>query len=111
MTCSGGGLIQDSEGRFLAGFFENYGFSTNMKAELGALLSGVRLCSALGYSQIEMEGDSSMIINWVQRWSCTVWYKWRFLGGIAFGTFFGYVLSFTLIQGNKSGYRSSSSAR
>lgn len=71
-------MIREAKGRLLAGFSEQYGFGTNTEAKLRALTSGVRFCLSLGYSHVEVEGDSYVIINWVQRRSCTVWYLWDF---------------------------------
>ncbi|KAF5477339.1 hypothetical protein F2P56_003988 [Juglans regia] len=63
--CGGGGVIRDSNGRFVAVFVAFLGQGTNNLVELRALLAGLKLCRELGFMNIEIECDSQVVVDWV----------------------------------------------
>lgn len=43
-----------------------------------ALIRGVRMCKPLGFGQIENETDSELVVGWVTKNHCNIWYLWDF---------------------------------
>lgn len=62
----GGGVIQDSDGGFLAAFSNCFGFGTNNESKIRALTEGVKLCLRLGFLHVDIECDSRIVVNWIQ---------------------------------------------
>lgn len=61
----GGDIIIDSNGNMRVAFSEKIEPWTNNSAQLQALLSGVRLCKALGFNNICIESDSTLVVGWL----------------------------------------------
>ncbi|KAJ0094336.1 hypothetical protein Patl1_15029 [Pistacia atlantica] len=51
---------------------------TNNEAELKALIAGVSLCKELGFSQLNIESDSTLVVSWLSSRKCTAWYLWDY---------------------------------
>ncbi|XP_042979917.1 uncharacterized protein LOC122310097 [Carya illinoinensis] len=43
-----------------------------------SLLEGIRRCHHLGFYRIEIESDSQLLVNWITRGSCNIWYLEEF---------------------------------
>lgn len=69
-----GGLIQDDLGRLKLAFAKSLDHGTNNTAELLTLYYGLKHCTELGLQQIEIEMDSLLIVNWLERNRCGLWY-------------------------------------
>ncbi|XP_027156179.1 uncharacterized protein LOC113756908 [Coffea eugenioides] len=63
----GGGVLRDSEGRFLIGYSVCLGVSTSLRAEVLALLAGLRLCHQRGFTQVRVQSDSLVLVGILQR--------------------------------------------
>ncbi|KAF5472295.1 hypothetical protein F2P56_009026 [Juglans regia] len=74
----GGGILQDMDGNFKAAFSSHFGLGTNNKAELRAILEGIRLCKSLSFSKIIIESDSNLIVDWLRSGKCTLWHLWNY---------------------------------
>ena len=59
----GGGLIRDSEGRWIRGFSRSIGHATSVMAELWALRDGLKLAVQLGIGCLEVELDAKIIVE------------------------------------------------
>ena len=59
----GGGLIRDSEGRWLKGFSRAIGHTTSVVAELWAVRDGLNLAIQLGISCLEVELDAKIVVE------------------------------------------------
>ncbi|MFN8161389.1 MAG: ribonuclease HI family protein [Solirubrobacterales bacterium] len=59
-------VVHDSEGRLLAERHELIGEATNNVAEYRALLLGIATASELAASEVELVGDSELIVRQVQ---------------------------------------------
>lgn len=73
-----GAVIWDKDGRILSGTYRHIGCVTNNKEELRALEVGLLLCKQKGLSNVQIEGDSQIIINGVinsrfLNWKLTKW--------------------------------------
>ncbi|XP_040988931.1 uncharacterized protein LOC121236547 [Juglans microcarpa x Juglans regia] len=69
-----GGLIRNEFGRLKLAFAKNLDQGTNNMAELLALYYGLKHCTDLGLQQIEVEMDSLLIVNWLEKKRCGIWY-------------------------------------
>lgn len=67
-----GGLIRNSDGIFVKGFYCNMGCSNPFWAEMWALLLGVRLAQSLALPEVLFELDSLSIVQTVKRGYSTV---------------------------------------
>ncbi|XP_040987723.1 uncharacterized protein LOC121235443 [Juglans microcarpa x Juglans regia] len=63
-SSEGGGILRDMDGNFKVAFSAHFGLGTNNKAELRAILEGIRLCKSLYFSKIIIESDSKLIVDW-----------------------------------------------
>ncbi|XP_057976044.1 uncharacterized protein LOC131163466 [Malania oleifera] len=81
-TCGVGGVIRDCSGTFLDAYSSFFGFGSNNKAELRALMEGVRMCKEMSYMNVEIECDSKVVVYWVCSRRCMVWYLWDFWEGL-----------------------------
>ncbi|XP_058092655.1 uncharacterized protein LOC131239114 [Magnolia sinica] len=79
----GGGVCRDSHGRFLFAFHRYYGNATNTITEAQVMVDGIILCSKLGYSNVEVESDSKIVMDIVAAPSghC-LWNIWYRMGAI-----------------------------
>ncbi|CAI9781002.1 unnamed protein product [Fraxinus pennsylvanica] len=74
----GGGVICNDKGMVLAAFATNFGIASNNEAELRALLEGLKLCQHIGVFHVDVECDSKIVVEWMLKRKCTVWYLWDF---------------------------------
>lgn len=70
---TGGGVIRDSCGGFIAGFSTAYGNGTNMIAEFRALLEGLVLCHSLHISRISIESDAAVVVHAIKQGKIDNW--------------------------------------
>jgi hypothetical protein len=68
------GIIRDAHGNVVHAFASHLGNGSNNRAELLALLLGLRHCKQLGVGSMEIEMDSQVVISWLQRRRCGIWY-------------------------------------
>jgi ribonuclease HI len=61
-----GAVVRDADGAVLEERGERIGRATNNVAEYRALLLGIELASALGASELELIGDSELIVRQVE---------------------------------------------
>ncbi|XP_042944671.1 uncharacterized protein LOC122278558 [Carya illinoinensis] len=73
-SCGTGGVIRHATGQLVKAFASPSGMGSNNKAELLALLYGLRECTSLHLSNVIVEVDSMVIISWWHRGHCGVWY-------------------------------------
>ena len=59
-------------------FATNFGITSNDEAELRAMIVVLRLCQQIGITQVDIECDSKIVVDWISRGSCRVWYLWDF---------------------------------
>jgi ribonuclease HI len=59
-------VVQDAEGQVLQEKGEKIGRATNNVAEYRALLLGIEMAAALGASELELVGDSELIVRQVE---------------------------------------------
>ncbi|XP_040998127.1 uncharacterized protein LOC121244159 [Juglans microcarpa x Juglans regia] len=69
-----GGFIRDDEGRLKLVFSIGLGHGTNNSVEPMALLHGLRYCRELGLVQLEMELDALLVVHWLEKKLCGIWY-------------------------------------
>lgn len=62
-TASAGGLIRDSQGNWIGGFYTNIGRCTCFEAELWGLREGLLLCRNLNIQNLHVELDSASIVS------------------------------------------------
>ncbi|XP_035545131.1 receptor-like protein 7 [Juglans regia] len=73
-TSGVGGVIRDEDGRLLLAYSVPLGLGTNNFAEFSSLLEGVRRCHALGFYRVQIETDSQLVVNWIVKNKCPIWY-------------------------------------
>jgi ribonuclease HI len=61
-----GAVVRDADGEVLEERGERIGRATNNVAEYRALLLGIELAAALGASELELVGDSELIVRQVE---------------------------------------------
>ncbi|KAF5462658.1 hypothetical protein F2P56_018646, partial [Juglans regia] len=52
--------------------------STDGRAEMKAILDGIRLCKRLHMVNVIIESDSQIVVDWLCKGKCSVWYLWDF---------------------------------
>ncbi|XP_019052053.1 PREDICTED: uncharacterized protein LOC109114204 [Nelumbo nucifera] len=67
------GILRNSDRRILGMFSGPIGNGNLLKAELLALLQGLKLVKRLGCRHVEVEGDSKVVISWAANSSTTPW--------------------------------------
>ncbi|CAI9763513.1 unnamed protein product [Fraxinus pennsylvanica] len=60
----GGGVTRDHYDNLVAGFCVKYGYGSNNETKLRAVIIGVELCKELGFQRVEIECDSTVVVNW-----------------------------------------------
>jgi len=58
-----GGIIRDQFGNWITGFTLNLGYCTSVKAELAALLQGLKLAKSHGITKLIVHTDSQVVCN------------------------------------------------
>ena len=61
----GGGIIWDSEGRWVKGFARSIGFTTSIIAELWALRDGLLLADQIGVQKLWIELVAKVVVELV----------------------------------------------
>ncbi|KAG2666238.1 hypothetical protein I3760_15G047900 [Carya illinoinensis] len=69
-----GGVIRDTSGHLCIAYSMDLGQGSNNYAELKGLLEGVRRCCRYGFLQVYIEVDSQLLVNWVTKGACNIWY-------------------------------------
>ncbi|KAF5462708.1 hypothetical protein F2P56_018694 [Juglans regia] len=72
----GGGIIRDSYSVVKAVFSTHFGNGTNNSAELKAIVEGILLCKQFHFFNIIIESDSRIVVDWLWKGRCTLWYLW-----------------------------------
>ena len=62
----GGGIIRDSEGRWVKGFARSIGFTTSITAKFWALRDGLLLADQIGVQNLVIELDAKVLVELVQ---------------------------------------------
>ena len=57
------GVVRDSRGEWIRRFSENLGICTSIRAELRAVLQGLRMTRALELSKLWLQADSMVIVG------------------------------------------------
>ena len=58
-----GGLLRNSNGSWIHGFYRHLGHCSILKAEAWAVLEGVRMAELRGVEKLEIESDSSLVVK------------------------------------------------
>ncbi|TXG59223.1 hypothetical protein EZV62_013796 [Acer yangbiense] len=74
----GGGVIRDCHGMAIAAFSSFFGNGMNNSAELKAIMEGIRLCKRLLHFNMINESDSRIVVDWLRKGRCSLWYLWDF---------------------------------
>ena len=69
-----GGLIRDDEGNLTWAFAKELGHGSNNEAELIALFYGLQYCKDLVIRRVEIELDSLLVVHWLEKGRCDIWY-------------------------------------
>lgn len=67
---TGGGVIRDHNGHFVAGFTNRYGNIDIVAAELRALYDGIQLGKQMGIHGLEVETDSQLALTMIKEDKC-----------------------------------------
>jgi len=62
-----GGIVHNSGGKFLFGFYGSVGLSNILHAEIQALLTGITLCCEAGFKKIVCFSDSLHVVQLVAK--------------------------------------------
>ena len=65
-SAGGGGVFRSHRGEWLGGFAENIGCCTSTKAELKAVLRGLKLARTLGFTKLWVNLDSSCVVGFIR---------------------------------------------
>ncbi|XP_041007958.1 uncharacterized protein LOC121252418 [Juglans microcarpa x Juglans regia] len=68
------GVISANCGKLCQAYFVTLGHGSNNFAELRSVLEGVRRCYNLGFYRVEIETYSQLIVNWITKGKCNIWY-------------------------------------
>ncbi|KAF5464430.1 hypothetical protein F2P56_014505 [Juglans regia] len=69
-----GGIIRNDQGHMVYTFNSYIGYGSNNRAELLAVLQGLKACKDLGINFVKIELDSQVVISWWNRRRGEVWY-------------------------------------
>ncbi|GLJ55641.1 hypothetical protein SUGI_1195030 [Cryptomeria japonica] len=62
-----GAIIRDEFGNFVGANYGPLGINTNNMAEMAGLVAGMEWCVAHGFQNVEVEGDSQIILNGISK--------------------------------------------
>ena len=62
----GGGVLRNQTSHWISGFIANFGICSSVKAELLALLQGLRMAWSRGVKKLLIEIDSMIVLNKIQ---------------------------------------------
>ncbi|GLJ42430.1 hypothetical protein SUGI_0879190 [Cryptomeria japonica] len=68
-----GVIIRNELGNFVGAKYGSLGINTNNMAELAGLLAGMEWCVAHGIQDVEVEGDSQIILNGISNKNFENW--------------------------------------
>jgi ribonuclease HI len=68
------GIIRDDHGNLIHVCASPLGVGSNNRAELLALLYGLKACKALRIGYMEVELDLQVVVSWWNQRRCGVWY-------------------------------------
>ncbi|XP_059070391.1 uncharacterized protein LOC131860054 [Cryptomeria japonica] len=74
-----GAVIRDEVGNIVASTYGQIGHTTNNDAKIRALMAGLLLCKNKGLTNVQIEGDSQIIINGIINSRFTNWQLARWL--------------------------------
>lgn len=77
-SCRGGGIIKDSNGNLMIAYFKKFENGMNNGAKLRAFINRIWLCKDLGFDNIMIETDSGLVVDCLQKNSCSIWYLWDY---------------------------------
>lgn len=63
----GRGIVRDGEGKFILDYASNFGTKASNMAEALSLLWDIKFIALMGNFRIQVEGDSKLIIDIVNR--------------------------------------------
>ncbi|XP_040989051.1 uncharacterized protein LOC121236683 [Juglans microcarpa x Juglans regia] len=69
-----GGAIRDHRGELISGFSIFTRTRSNNFAEFMGLIQGLRIVRFLGLQNVEIEMDSMLVIEWLRKKRCGLWY-------------------------------------
>ncbi|XP_042969076.1 uncharacterized protein LOC122301760 [Carya illinoinensis] len=69
-----GGTIRDEKGNLTWAFAKDLGHGSNNEAELIALFYGLQYCKDLFIRRVEIELDSLLVVHWLEKGRCGIWY-------------------------------------
>jgi ribonuclease HI len=62
-----GGLLRDEDGHWIRGFSKSLGSTTAYVAELWGLLEGLSMARSMGFNKLEVQMDSEIIVNIINK--------------------------------------------
>ncbi|XP_035545050.1 uncharacterized protein LOC109016147 [Juglans regia] len=68
------GALFGIRGAVLLAFSMNLGYGDSTKAELRALLEGIKRCKELNLAALDIEVDSQVVLSWLKKNRCGIWY-------------------------------------
>ncbi|GLJ37938.1 hypothetical protein SUGI_0772040 [Cryptomeria japonica] len=68
-----GAIMRDEFGNFVGAKYGPLGINTNNMAEMAGLLAGLEWCVAHGFQDVEIEGDSQIILNGIAKQKFENW--------------------------------------
>lgn len=69
-----GGIIHDNKANMLLAFLVGLGHGTHNAAEFMAVLYGLQYCKEMGLMKVEVELDSMLVVNLLEKKRCGIWY-------------------------------------
>lgn len=75
-SCGGGGVFRNDEGKLIAAFAVKVSYGTNNEAEFHALIHDLKICRELGLRMVPIECNSLLVVQWLEKCFCTMWYLW-----------------------------------
>ncbi|XP_042964705.1 uncharacterized protein LOC122298926 [Carya illinoinensis] len=68
------GALLDEKGNLIWAFAKELGYGSNNEAELIALCYGLQYCQDLNIGRVEIELDLLLVVHWLQKGRCGIWY-------------------------------------
>lgn len=81
-SIGGGGILRDQYGTMVSAFSIPLGFGTNNQAVIQATVYGIQWCINHGYTQVLLEVDSQLHMNWIRSNNKVSWSLYQFISDL-----------------------------
>ncbi|XP_075095190.1 uncharacterized protein LOC142173491 [Nicotiana tabacum] len=80
----GGSIVRNDQGKIIISYAAPLGCMTNNMAEAMALKIGIEWCRNVGITELEIDYDSKLLVDWISNNNDPPWTLWDILNKIKY---------------------------